>query len=212
MDLKKAIYSRRSVRRYGAGKIQRKEILDLIDAAIHAPSACDIQGWRFIVVDDPRLIEELVERGSASFIKNTSQGILVLYDCRTDNEEYMDYLQSAAAGIQNILLTAHSAGIGACWVCHLPNKKEIKGMFNIPPQYDPVAYISLGYSLGEVTDRPRKYEAGEIVSYNKFEFKSETREVNALKVKRTGREIYYKLPLPVRRLFRPLVDIFEKKF
>ncbi|HEX54915.1 MAG TPA: hypothetical protein ENF49_02175, partial [Candidatus Altiarchaeales archaeon] len=132
MDLIEAIHSRRSVRKFKDKKIPDKDILKLIESAIYAPSACDIQGWRFIIVDKPEIIRELVDRGAASFIRNTTQGILVLYDNRTDNLEYMDYIQSAAAGIQNILLVAHSLGIGTCWVCHLPSKNEIREMFDIP--------------------------------------------------------------------------------
>jgi len=212
MDLKEAIYSRRSIRNYIDKKISNKEILGLIDAAIYAPSACDIQGWHFIIVDDKKIIEKLVDRGAASFIKNSSQGILVLYDNRTDNIEYMDYIQSAAAGIQNILLVAHSNGIGACWVCHLPSKKEIRDMFNIPSHYDPIAYIALGYPRGRVKERPRKYTIDEIVSFNRFESKYSTREVKYLNVKSIGRYLYYKLPFFIRKFFNPIANIFEKKF
>jgi len=212
MDLIEAIRSRRSIRKFKDKKIPNKDILKLIESAIYAPSACDIQGWRFIIVDKPEIIRELVDRGAASFIRNTSQGILVLYDNRTDNLEYMDYIQSAAAGIQNILLVAHSLGIGTCWVCHLPSKNEIREMFGIPPNYDPIAYIAIGYPEGKVKERKRKYKVEEIVSYNRFELKSKERRVRGLRMKRFGRKIYYRLPLLLRRSLRPIADLFEKKF
>ncbi|HEX54606.1 MAG TPA: hypothetical protein ENF49_00540 [Candidatus Altiarchaeales archaeon] len=121
-------------------------------------------------------------------------------------------MQSAAAGIQNILLVAHSLGIGTCWVCHLPSKNEIREMFDIPPNYDPIAYIAIGYPEGKVKVRKRKYGVDEIVSYNRFELKSEERIVMGLRMKRFGREIYYRLPKFLRKNLRPIADLFEKKF
>lgn len=212
MELFDAIYSRRSVRKYTEGKIDRKELEKIIDAGIQAPSACNIQGWRFIVVDDSELLKKLTKMGAATFVKNAPQGILVVYDNRTDNLEYMDYLQSAAAAIQNMMLAAHSLGIGSCWVCHLPKKGELRDVFNIPQHYDPIAFVSMGYPEKAPGERPRKHGVDEVVSHNRFDFKEKGRSRIGLGLKRLLRGLYYKSPRFVRRILDPVAKIFEKKF
>ncbi len=213
MDLFDAINFRRSIRRYSDKKISREDIEKIVEASIHAPSACDIQGWKFIVIDNPELMKEIVNMGAASFIKNAPFGILVLYDNKTDNLEYMDHIQSAAAAIQNMLLAAYALGIGGCWVCHLPRKQELRKLFGIPKNYDPIAYIAMGYPKEGSKSRPRKYGVKELISYNKFDFvEGETPDIDInLHLKRFFRRLYYLLPF--RKYLKPIVDKkFEKKF
>ena len=52
-----AIYERRAIRVYSAEAVSRSQIVALIDAAIHAPSAANAQPWGFVVVEDPRLLD-----------------------------------------------------------------------------------------------------------------------------------------------------------
>ncbi len=213
MDLFSAINSRRSIRKYSDKKISTDDLEKIVEAGIHAPSACDIQGWKFIVVDDPELMREIVDKGAASFIKDAPLGILVLYDNRTDNLEYMDHVQSASAAIQNMILSAHALGIGSCWVCHLPRKQELRKLFGIPSYYDPIAYITLGYYDEKPKLRPRKRKVKELISYNKFGFdESEIPNTGMnLCLKRLFRRVYYLLPF--RKYLKPIVDKkFEKKF
>ncbi len=213
MDINKAIYNRRSVRKFTDKKIEKEKILKIIDAANQAPSACDIQGWRFIVINKKKLIERLVNQGAASFIKNAPLGILVLYDNRSDEFEYLDYIQSASAAIQNMLLKAVELGLGSCWVCHLPPKKQIRKLFNIPEYYDPIAYIPLGYYTSKPKKRPRKHKVEEIISDNYFIFNKKNTIGKNIKLifKKKAKKLYYSLPL--RKYIKPFVDfLFEKRF
>ncbi|MEA3254632.1 MAG: nitroreductase family protein [Candidatus Altiarchaeota archaeon] len=212
MDLFKAIYSRRSVRKYSKKKVSKDDLMNILDAGIYAPSACDIQGWRFIVIDDPKVKQELMNEGAASFIESAPIGILVLYNNQTENLEYMDYLQSAAACIQNMLLAAHSLGIGCCWICHLPRKGELRNLLCIPKHYDPIAYITLGYPKGDVKERKRRYDVNDLISYNRYESKKDSvKSTLRLSIKRLMRKIYYRLPF--RKHIKTRVDDrFEKRF
>jgi len=132
MDFISLIKTRRSIRLFQDKKIDRKTAKKIIEIATYAPSACNIQGWRFIVVDDQTKKQEIVDHGGSINIKNAPLGILVLYDNRTKNTEYADDVQSAAAAIQNMLLKIHDLGLSACWTCHLPSRKQLRKIFNIP--------------------------------------------------------------------------------
>jgi nitroreductase len=54
------IKGRRSIRKYRPDKVSREKILSLLADASFAPSACNLQAWHFIVVDDRGLIKKLV--------------------------------------------------------------------------------------------------------------------------------------------------------
>ena len=102
-------------------------------------------------------------RGSAAFLKNVKQAFILMYDNNIDNQEYRDDIQSGAAFIGAFGLIAHSFGIGSCWVCHLPNKSELKRMFNIPRGYEPIALITFGYYRKRVKVVPRKHSVENVI-------------------------------------------------
>ena len=211
MNLYEAIYSRRSTRRFLNKDIPKEDVLEIIDAGIHAPSACNIHGWHFIVINDPKTKKEIIDGGGASFIKNSPLGILVLYNNQTDNVEYMDYIQSAAACIQNMLLMAHSLGVGTCWICHLPRKSELRKMLNIPKHYDPIAYVALGYPYNGFREVVKKYEIRNFISYDKCGLNTKPVFVWRMWIRRIARKIYYHLPHR-KRINEIINKRFEKRF
>jgi len=214
MDIQNTIKNRRSVRKFLAKSIEPEIISQIIESANWAPSACNIQGWRFIIVNDQKLKEKIVDRGGSKFIKDAPLGILVVYDERTENLEYQDHIQSASAAIQNLILAASDKGVGSCWVCQLPRKKELKKIFHIPDAYTPVAYIVLGYPAQELKIVSRRYVLNQLIGYNQFPEDSVAPvPTSKLLIKRRFRKIYYFLPAPFKKMVFPLVDkYFTKKF
>ncbi len=211
MDLDKAIKERRSIRSFTGKKPSKAQLLELVDAAIHAPSGCDIQGWRFVAIDDKNVLNQLVERGAATFLRKAPCAILLFYDNRTDNIEYRDDVQSASAAVQNLLLKAHSIGLGACWVNHLPKKKELQGIFSAPKYFEPMALVALGFPAAKPKPVQRKASAEALLAFNCFEFKAKAgHERKMLLLRRVLRKVYYLLPF--RQHFKPVAERFEKKF
>ncbi len=205
------ITGRRSVRHFTEKKIENRVIKDIIDKARWAPTHCNTQQSRFIVIDQRKLMELMVDHGGSSIIKNAKQGILILYKNTYDNLEYKDYIQSAAAAIQTLCLYAYSKGIGTCWICHLPSKKILRKMFGIPSFYDPIAYIAIGYPSKDPIKVKRKYSLDRIVNFNRFNFKEE--QSNPPYTKRVLRRVYYLLPLFIKKRINHYVNIkFVKKF
>ena len=216
MDFISLIKTRRSIRLFQDKKIDQEIAKKIIEMATYAPSACNIQGWRFIIVDKQDKKQEIVDYGGSINIKNAPLGILVLYDNRTKNKEYMDDIQSAAAAIQNMLLTIHNLGLGACWTCHLPSKKQLRKIFKIPKIMSPIAYIIIGYKKNEPTEMPRKYNLNEIVSFNEFSsnINIEGIKQSNLLIKKILTKIYRLMPVFIKRkwLNRYLNENFVKKF
>lgn len=214
MELEEAIRQRRSIRRFQSEKISLSQIKEVLDLCRHAPSACNIQGWRFILVTDERLKQEIFDHGGSIVIRDAPQTILFLYDKRTDNTEYKDYIQSASAAIQNFLLIAHSKGIGTCWVNHLPRRNILRRIFNLPEYYEPIAAVILGYPSQErAVEMKRKFNIEDILALNKEPLNLKEEKKKFHRTKRFFRGLYYFSPKPIKKLLNKFLDEhFVKKF
>jgi nitroreductase len=213
MPLLDAVCTRRTSRAYADREIPRETFDWLISNAMHAPTACNEQKWKVIYIDDPAKFAELSRRGSASFLKNVKQAMLLCYNRQSDNTHWGDHIQSGAALITTFQLLAHSIGIGSCWINHLPNKSEVRRVFDIDRAYDPIALVSFGYYRNRVRFVPRKHDATHVVMTNSFD-----RSRLVLKDSRSGlfrkiaRYVYYKLPVLIRRRLQPYAVKYERKF
>jgi Nitroreductase len=183
MDTIECIKNRRTIRCFQNRPISYNDIEELVASAILAPSACNMQAWKFIAIDDPTVKIKLTERGSA-LISKAPQGILVLYrnDLSYNRYLYKDHIQSAAAAIENLLLVATEKDLAACWICNLDRPRKIKKLLNIPSNFDIIAYVALGYPEADNSqltlkhfgneeaqkNHIRKYHLDQVLSYNTF--------------------------------------------
>ena len=125
-DIHDVIINRRSVRTFNKIRPDNELILEILDVARWAPSHCDTQDVYFLIIDNEKIKQQLVDRGGATTINSAPVGVLVLYSNSSDNPEYKDYIQSGAAVVQNVLLYAYSMGLGTCWIAHLPRKSDLR--------------------------------------------------------------------------------------
>lgn len=123
MDVLEAIKGRRSMRAFKNRNVSKEIVEKLVDAARYAPSAGNIQPWEFIIVRKAEIKRKLAKAAlSQSFIKEATVVIIVCADETRSSHGYeargktLYCIQDTAAAIQNILLTAHSLGLGTCWV------------------------------------------------------------------------------------------------
>ena len=118
MELLKLIKTRRSIRRFNAGKkVEEEKIEAILDAAIYAPSAGNIQPWKFYVVLNENIKQELsVAACGQKFISRASHVIVVCIDKEEASSNYgtrgenLYSIQDTAAAIQNMLLMIHNLG------------------------------------------------------------------------------------------------------
>jgi nitroreductase len=154
------IYKRRSVRKWTDQEVEDDKILEIINSALYAPSSCNTQPLDFIIIKNKDIINKLKNQ---IFVGRANVCILVLIDMTTHkcSESYFGYLD-AGAGIQNMLLTAHYLGLGACWVNTAPHETdtcEIKQMLNIPDKYTLGSIVALGYpSYKPITPARKNYK------------------------------------------------------
>ena len=151
MDLEKIIKTRRSIRKYVDKPIEDWKILKILEAGIWAPSAGNVQPWRFYVIKNPEIKHKLFQ---ASYNQpQVLEANVLIVVCVDLEEEYKHYgnrgielycIQDSAAAIQNMLLMAHYLGIGSCWIGAF-DEEFVKTILNLPKNYRPVAIITLGY-------------------------------------------------------------------
>ena len=215
MQLEEAITNRRSIRKYLPTPVDIETIVQLLDTARWAPSACNRQECYFIIVDNEELITKIVDAGASKLLRNSDKVLFVLYSSLTDNLEYADHVQSASAVIQNFMLLAHEKGIGTCWVCHLPRKKELKKLLAIPDHIEVTAAVSLGYAdIENAKPVKRKCEIRDIVGYNRFYSKNPlTNDVAKTYAKIILNKIYHMFPTSLKKRVNDFLDKYlVKKF
>jgi nitroreductase len=172
LEVIEAIKSRRSIRQFENRQVDEDILGKVIEAGTWAPSACNIQGTRFIIVKDEQQKRVLIEAGIKK-LEKTPVGVFVLYDKRTNNNEYQDHIQSGAAAIQNMLLCAHALGLGAVWICDLPRQKRMRKLLGYPWYYTAIGLIRLGYPAAEPGGVRRKHPLAEVCHYESFKAEEE---------------------------------------
>ena len=77
-------------------------------------------------------------------------------DERRQRNEWLMAAQSVALACQNLLLAAHAAGLGACWLCApLFCPETVRHVLDLPATWEPQALLTLGWPANEGRDRPR---------------------------------------------------------
>jgi nitroreductase len=173
MELSEAIKGRRSIRAFKKQDVPEEIVAKLIDAASWAPSAGNIQPWEFVIVRKSAVKEKLAQAAlNESFIEEAPVVIVV---CADEGRSSMGYgvrgrtlycIQDTAAATQNILLTAYSLGLGACWIGAF-HEDEAKKALNAPEGIRPVAIIPVGYP-NEVPSRRYRRPLSQIMHHETF--------------------------------------------
>ncbi len=79
--------------------------------------------------------------------------------------EWQMAVQSVALACQNLMIAAHAAGLGSCWICApLFCKETVQHALTLPSEWEPQAILTLGYPAAPGRIRPRK-EIGDITLY-----------------------------------------------
>ena len=164
METLEAIFTRRSIRKYEKKIISDEILQNLLRAACHAPSAGNQQPWHFVVLDNRKILNVIdTFHPSGKMLKEADKAILVCGDLHL--EKFKGYwMIDCAAAAENILLAAHSLGIGSCWLGLYPRKARVTGMrklLSIPTHIIPFALISLGYPA-EIKTREERYNTSRI--------------------------------------------------
>jgi len=161
LDLYDAMNNRMSVRAFGPGEVPEAIVSKLLEAAVRAPTAGNLQPWRFYVVRDPGVKRKLAgAAGGQSFIEQAPVVVVVTADLDVAAHGYgsrgetLYAIQDTAAAVENILLSVVAEGFGACWVGAFDEKAASRAL-GLPPGIRPVAMVPIGRPAG-VRDRTRR--------------------------------------------------------
>ena len=165
MDVMEAIRTRRSVRAYQDKTIEEEKLQSVLEAGRMAPSAKNMQEWKFVVVKDPGTRAKLAEAAKGQ--QFVAQAPVVIAACAVDTEYVMTSGNKAslidlAIAVDHMTLKAVEEGLGTCWIgaFHQDQAKEILG---VPDSANIVALLPMGYPGDEPKPKSRKLMA-EIVS------------------------------------------------
>jgi len=143
MDILELIKTRRSIRKYKLDPIPEEEINKILEAGRWAPSASNRQPWSFIVLRSEETKRKLAETLTwGGFLSQAPLGIAVVINPRASNHPVED----GAAATQNMLLEAHSLGLGACWIGAYGsvNEESAKDILNVPDDKRLLSVIVIG--------------------------------------------------------------------
>ncbi|OYT40722.1 MAG: nitroreductase [Candidatus Altiarchaeales archaeon ex4484_43] len=151
MDILDTIKNRRSIRHFSSRNVESDKIDKILEAAKWAPSAGNLQARDFILIKDPKIRDKIATAAlNQGFISEAPIVIVVCANMRRSGYRYghrsesLYCIQDATASIQNMLLMAHSMGLGSCWVGAFDEEK-VREILGIPPEVRPVAIIPIGY-------------------------------------------------------------------
>lgn len=151
MECMKAIKERRSVRKFKDRAVGKEIIEELLKAAQMAPSAGNLQARDFVVVYDKAKKQKLTNAAlGQSFIEQAPVVIIAVANIERSSRVYKSRgelyaLQDATAGIENLLLAAHSHGLATCWVGAF-DENAVGEILGLPKKTRPIAIIPVGYS------------------------------------------------------------------
>jgi nitroreductase len=175
----KLILSRQSDRSYNDKPVENEKIERIIEAGRMAPSACNAQPWKFIIVTDPELRARVSEAASArllgmnSFVHQAPVLLVVVREkanmssrigTTIKNKDYS--LIDIGIASENICLQACAEGIGSCMIGWF-DEQQVKKILKIPSGKRVELIITLGYPAKELREKRRK-PLTETVSYNKY--------------------------------------------
>lgn len=170
MDFFETVRRRYSCRSYADRAVEAAKMAQVLEAARLAPSAKNLQDWRFVVVTDRETRQQLqVAANGQAFV---GQAPVVVAAC--SNSAYRMRCGQAAGPIdvsialEHLALAATSLGLATCWVgSFFPD--QVRQILGIPGEIEVVELMTLGYAADEQKN-PRRLAAEAIACWERWGF------------------------------------------
>ena len=184
MDFYEVIEKRRTIRKFKS-RATAEQLKRILNAGIKAPSPANRQGWEFVVVDDPELVEKISERKYVWNRGNKPRGEQVPPETEKGAQAQKDSFANAslvlvyhragvadAAGawmcIENMSLAAVAEGLGSRIAAFFGGAdKDINQLLKVPDGYELAAALSIGVPAQEPGARNLRPE-GSWLHRNRF--------------------------------------------
>ncbi len=163
---------RYSVRKFKNQHLSQTEIDKLLKAAHLAPTGCNYQPQRILVLNNDETISKLKKCTKCHFDAPTA----MLVCCNMDETWVRPYDSAKSAPVDACIVTTHimlqaaDMEIGSTWVMHF-DPSAMREAFNIPDNIEPVALLVMGYPAEDAKPAPMHSQyrpLDEVVFYDTF--------------------------------------------
>ena len=151
MDVLECIKTRRSIRKFKDKPVEMEKLGVIIDAGRHAPSAGNLQDWKFILVTEQPLRRKIADACLQQFwIESAPVIIVICAEHRKEERFYGDRgekiysIENCSAAAENMFLAAHSQGLGCCWIAAFTDHM-LRRALGIPEDVRPTVVLPIGY-------------------------------------------------------------------
>lgn len=169
MTVMDAIRQRFSVRKFKPFEIEEEKLNRVLEAARLAPSARNLQEWRFVVVRDPAVREALSEAANGQ--RFVAEAPAVIVGCAVNTEHIMScglhcFPIDVSIAMAYMTLAAVEEGLGTCWVGAF-NADRVHALLGIPDEVVIVGLLPIGYPDAEAPPKKR-LSLDEIVMFERW--------------------------------------------
>jgi nitroreductase len=170
MTVLEAIRRRYSCRAYQERSVEQEKLDQISEAARLAPSANNIQDWRFVVVTDKEKKRQVAASTNRPKVFEKAGAIIVA----CSNSDYVMRCGQpvgpidVAIALEHICLQATELGLGTCWIGSFEPEK-VRAVLDIPAGIAVIELMALGYPADERKE-PKREPIEKIVCYEKWQF------------------------------------------
>jgi nitroreductase len=152
-----AIFARRSVRQYTDNPVDQQDVQTILEAGRWAPSGLNNQPWRFAVVQDSKVKDQVAKQTRyREIVRNAPLIIAVFIDNDASYDRTKD-CQGIGACLQNMWLATHALDLGGVWLGEiLKNKKRVGEILEAPESYELMAVLAIGHPKNRQQKSERK--------------------------------------------------------
>lgn len=166
-----AIEKRCSVRHYKDQPVEDDKLAEVLEAGRLAPSGCNLQPWKLVIVRDRATIRSLVHAiGGQQFVELAP---VLVVACENGKGYHIGHRYDGAVidiaiALDHMTLQAASMGLGTCWLGNYDGD-EVQALLGIPSENPVVALLALGYPDENHSHRPvSRKPLDELVCWEKF--------------------------------------------
>jgi nitroreductase len=170
MTVLDVIRKRYSCRAYQDKPIEQEKLEQILEAARLAPSAKNLQDWRFVVVTDKQTKRKITQAANnQTFLQNAGA---IIVACSVSNE-VMQCDQAvgpidAAIALEHIALQAAELGLATCWIGSFYPEK-VRPIVGIPQDIAIIELMTVGYPA-DSRKEPNRQAIEKVVCYEKWRF------------------------------------------
>ena len=159
MDMHELVATRYSVRGYDATRPVPAEILErVLDAGRFAPSAKNLQPWKFLLVSSPEMLEKIRPCYSQEWFRQAPHILIVTGDRNAawvrPSDGWNSLETDMAIAMDHLILAAHAEGLGTCWISAF-NPVMLRDVLGLKPHEELFAITPLGYASPDGATRPK---------------------------------------------------------